>query len=100
MHAIATPSAILEIMFRLNTPILPAISAESKKLAQQEMENFMGKKRTSAPPFDLRQFGEYRQERIAKDTLALFWRIIRQPGGRDKLDAKINELRQETEVAE
>lgn len=52
------------------------------------------------PPFDLHQFDESQQIRLAKATLALYWRIVRQPGGREKINAKIEEMRREAAAAE
>lgn len=54
----------------------------------------------AAPPFDLQQFDESQRIRLAKATLALYWRIVRQPGGREKINAKIEEMRREAAAAE
>lgn len=52
------------------------------------------------PPFDLQQFEESQRIRLAKATLALYWRVVRQPGGREKINAKIEEMRREAVAAE
>ncbi len=54
----------------------------------------------AAPVLDLQQFEDYQQIRLAKSTLALYWRIVRQPGGREKINAKIEEMRREAAASE
>lgn len=56
--------------------------------------------RCAAPAFDLQQFEDYQRERLAKATLALYWRIVRSPGGRERINAKIEEMRREAAAAE
>lgn len=63
------------------------------------MVNQQATARAAEPAFDLRQFDEYQRMRFAKATLALFWRVARQPGGREKINAKIEEMRQEAAAA-
>lgn len=54
----------------------------------------------AAPVFNLQELNKYKRMRLAKATFALYWRIVRQPGGREKLNAKVEEMLRETAATE
>ena len=49
---------------------------------------------------DFSQFDSYQVDRIAKATLNLVWRIIQQPGGRQRLEEKKKQLREKAATAD
>lgn len=47
------------------------------------------------PAFDFNSLTDYEKERLIKATLNLYKRIIQQPGGRAKIEQKIEQMREE-----